>query len=94
MNHMVINGESFGSNDLIRFVISELTGLGVSSFLSISIDAQQNRISIQFDDKVDADIVRAIVGLPEPTKNKHFQSNDAKLFMLALHETSAQEGFC
>ena len=94
MNYLEINGEMFGSNDLICFVSTKLTEIGIHSFRSIHIDVQNNLIDIHFDDRVDADITKALAGLPQQNNNNHFQSRDAKLFMLTLHETSAQEGYC
>jgi hypothetical protein len=93
MNYLEINGERFGSNDLIDFVTTRLTELGVNSFQAIHIDAKKNHINIQFDETADANIASAIAGLPQQNNNKQFETKDARHFMLALFETSVQAGF-
>lgn len=91
MNYLEINGERFGSNDLIGFLTNKLTEIGVNNFQSININTASNQIDIQFGDIIDANIARAIAGSPQSNKHQ-FQTKDARHFLLALFETTVQAG--
>ncbi len=91
--NLEISGEQYGSNDLIGFVATQLSELGVNSFQAIQVDAGQNKIDIQFDDLNDSKIVHAINGTHQRFNTHTFTSNNARQFLLELYETSNQAAY-
>ena len=94
MNYLEISGEKYGSDDLASYAATKLSEIGVSSFQTIQVSAQNNQIAISFDEEEDALIACAIAGDQARTHSNIFQSNDASGFLLSLFNIANQPGFC
>ena len=89
MHYLQIADDKYGSDELSKLVSSGLSLLGLESYQTIRVSTKNNRISIGFKTLEDANITRAIAGIPPHPRSKTFRSRDVSQFVLDLYNVTA-----